>query len=240
MFKIAICDDVEDVCSELKTMIIDMKDSLICGGIIIDIFFSGEALLENIVENPYDLIFLDIELGEINGVEVGHIIREQMEDYITKIIYISSKDIYDRQLFDVQPLHFLKKPIDSKKVFADIQLAMKISEKENKSFEFKSFRKTVKVPYKDILYFESKGREIFLFGTKNNYNFYGNIKSLEEVLPKFFIHPNRSYFVNYEFITCFKFEELIMTDGSIIPISRNKRKEIRELQLVFERKGQLK
>ena len=86
MFKIAICDDVEDVCSELKTMIIDMKDSLICGGIIIDIFFSGEALLENIVENPYDLIFLDIELGEINGVEVGHIIREQMEDYITKII----------------------------------------------------------------------------------------------------------------------------------------------------------
>ena len=178
--------------------------------------------------------------GEINGVEVGHIIREQMEDYITKIIYISSKDIYDRQLFDVQPLHFLKKPIDSKKVFADIQLAMKISEKENKNFEFKSFRKTVKVPYKDILYFESKGREIFLFGTKNNYNFYGNIKSLEEALPKFFIHPNRSYFVNYAFITCFKFEELIMTDGSIIPISRNKRKEIRELQLVFERKGQLK
>ena len=240
MFKIAICDDVEDVCSELKTMIIDMKDSLIRGDIIIDTFYSGEALLENIEESPYDLIFLDIELGEINGVEVGHIIREQMEDYITKIIYISSKDIYDRQLFDVQPLHFLKKPIDSKKVFADIQLAMKISEKENKNFEFKSFRKTVKVPYKDILYFESKGREIFLFGTKNNYNFYGNIKSLEEVLPKFFIHPNRSYFVNYEFITCFKFEELIMTDGSIIPISRNKRKEIRELQLVFERKGQLK
>lgn len=93
MFKIAICDDVEDVCSELKTMIIDMKDSLICGDIIIDTFYSGEALLENIEESPYDLIFLDIELGEINGVEVGHIIREQMEDYITKIIYISSKDM---------------------------------------------------------------------------------------------------------------------------------------------------
>ena len=63
MFKIAICDDVEDVCSELKTMIIDMKDSLICGDIIIDTFYSGEALLENIEESPYDLIFLDIELG---------------------------------------------------------------------------------------------------------------------------------------------------------------------------------
>lgn len=235
MFKIAVCDDVASVCNELKTMIMDMKNDLICKEITIDTFYSGEALIDNIKEeNLYDLIFLDIELGKINGVEVGHIIRKQMEDYVTKIIYISSKDIYDRQLFDVQPLHFLKKPIDSKKVFDDIQLAMKISEKENRNFEFKSFRNTIKVPYRDILYFESRGRKVFLMGTKNNYIFYGNINSLEEVLPKFFIHPNRSYFVNYEFVTCFKFEELIMTDGSIIPISRNKRKEIRELQLIFE------
>ena len=238
MFKIAVCDDVASVCNELKTMIMDMKNDLICKEITIDTFYSGEALIDNIKEeNLYDLIFLDIELGKINGVEVGHIIRKQMEDYVTKIIYISSKDIYDRQLFDVQPLHFLKKPIDSKKVFDDIQLAMKISEKENRNFEFKSFRNTIKVPYRDILYFESRGRKVFLMGTKNNYIFYGNIKDLEEVLPKFFIHPNRSYFVNYEFITCFKFEELIMTDGSIIPISRNKRKEIRELQLIFESRG---
>ena len=238
MFKIAICDDVPSVCSDLKTMIMDMKNDLICKEITIDTFYSGEALIDNIKEeNLYDLIFLDIELGKINGVEVGHIIRKQMEDYVTKIIYISSKDIYDRQLFDVQPLHFLKKPIDSKKIFDDIQLAMKISEKENRNFEFKSFRNTIKVPYRDILYFESRGRKVFLVGTKNNYTFYGNIKDLEEVLPKFFIHPNRSYFVNYEFVTCFKFEELIMTDGSIIPISRNKRKEIRELQLIFESRG---
>ena len=238
MFKIAVCDDVASVCNELKTMIMNMKNDLICKEITIDTFYSGEALIDNIKEeNLYDLIFLDIELGKINGVEIGHIIRKQMEDYVTKIIYISSKDIYDRQLFDVQPLHFLKKPIDSKKVFDDIQLAMKISEKENRNFEFKSFRNTIKVPYRDILYFESRGRKVFLVGTKNNYTFYGNINSLEEVLPKFFIHPNRSYFVNYEFVTCFKFEELIMTDGSVIPISRNKRKEIRELQLVFERKG---
>ena len=238
MFKIAICDDVPSVCSDLKAMIMDMKNDLICKEITIDTFYSGEALIDNIKEeNLYDLIFLDIELGKINGVEVGHIIRKQMEDYVTKIIYISSKDIYDRQLFDVQPLHFLKKPIDSKKVFDDIQLAMKISEKENRNFEFKSFRNTIKVPYRDILYFESRGRKVFLVGTKNNYTFYGNIKDLEEVLPKFFIHPNRSYFVNYEFVTCFKFEELIMTDGSVIPISRNKRKEIRELQLIFESRG---
>ena len=242
MFKIAVCDDIKATCDELKKIILSKAKEVLHENISVDIFYSGDALISDIGEgNLYDLIFLDIELGgKINGVEIGHIIRDEMDDYITQIVYISSKNNYDRQLFDVQPLHFLQKPIDVSKLLNDIRLAIKISGKGNKIFEFKNLRNTVKVPYKDILYFESKGREIFLFGTKNNYNFYGNIKSLEEVLPKFFIHPNRSYFVNYEFITCFKFEELIMTDGSIIPISRNKRKEIRELQLVFERKGQLK
>ena len=104
--------------------------------IIIDIFYGGEALIDSIKENGnYDLIFLDIELGKINGVEIGHIIREDMEDYVTKIIYISSKSGYDRQLFEVQPLHFLQKPLDEEKVLKDVLLALKILGKENQVFE---------------------------------------------------------------------------------------------------------
>ena len=117
MFKIAICDDVPVVCSEIKDIIMNLEDKAKYPKIEVGIFQSGEALIDSInEEGPYDLLFLDIELGEINGVEIGHIIREQMEDYVTKIVYISSKDIYDRQLFDVQPLHFIKKPIDPEKV----------------------------------------------------------------------------------------------------------------------------
>ena len=181
---------------------------------------------------------MDIELGgKINGVEVGHIIRDEMDDYTTQIVYISSKNNYDRQLFDVQPLHFLQKPIDVSKLLNDIRLAIKISGKGNKIFEFKNLRNTVKVPYKDILYFESKGREISLVSCKMKYTFYDNIKNLSKVLPDFFIYPHRSYLVNYGLIACFKFEELIMSNGDIIPISRNKRKEIRNLQMIFEKKG---
>ena len=239
MFKIAICDDVMETCDEIKSIILNMEKGVFCEEVSVSIFHSGEALILDLKEGVlFDLIFLDIELGEkMNGVNVGHIIREEMDNYETQIIYISSKSTYDRQLFDVQPLHFLQKPILADKVVRDIKLAVKISQKENKLFEFKSFRNTVTVPYKDILYFESKGREVLLVGTKNSHTFYGNIQSLIEVLPDFFIHPNRSYLVNYEFVTCFKFGKLVMANGSIISISRNRRKEIREQQLVFERKG---
>lgn len=240
MFKIAICDDIKSTCDEIKDIILNISKGNLSENISIDIFYSGEALISDIreEENLYDLIFLDIELGgKINGVEVGRIIRGEMDDYITQIVYISSKNNYDRQLFDVQPLHFLQKPIDVIKIENDIKLAIKISRKENKFFELKKLRNIIKVPYKDILYFESRGREIILVSCKTQYIFYNNINSLSKMLPDFFIYPHRSYLVNYELITCFKFEELVMSNGDVIPISRNKRKEIRNLQLMFERKG---
>lgn len=240
MFKIAICDDIKSTCDEIKDIILNISKGTLSENISIDIFYSGEALISDIreEENLYDLIFLDIELGgKINGVEVGRIIRGEMDDYITQIVYISSKNNYDRQLFDVQPLHFLQKPIDVLKIENDIKLAIKISGKENRFFEFKNLRNITKVPYKDILYFESRGREIILVSCKTQHIFYNNIHSLSKILPDFFIYPHRSYLVNYELITCFKFEELVMSNGDVIPISRNKRKEIRNLQLMFERKG---
>ena len=240
MFKIAICDDIKPTCDEIKDIILNISKGNLSENISIDIFYSGEALISDIreEENLYDLIFLDIELGgKINGVEVGRIIRGEMDDYITQIVYISSKNNYDRQLFDVQPLHFLQKPIDVIKIENDIKLAIKISRKENKFFELKKLRNIIKVPYKDILYFESRGREIILVSCKTQYIFCNNINSLSKMLPDFFIYPHRSYLVNYELITCFKFEELVMSNGDVIPISRNKRKEIRNLQLMFERKG---
>lgn len=239
MFKIAVCDDIKSTCDEIKDIILSTVKGNLCENISVDIFYSGDALISDIREkNLYDLIFLDIELGgSINGVEVGHIIRDEMDDCITQIVYISSKNNYDRQLFEVQPLHFLQKPIDVSKLLNDIRLAIKISGKENRIFEFKNLRNTVKVPYKDILYFESKGREISLVSCKMQYTFYDNIKNLSKVLPDFFIYPHRSYLVNYGLIAYFKFEELIMSNGDIIPISRSKRKEIRNLQMVFEKKG---
>ena len=71
---------------------------------------------------------------------------------------------------------------------------------------------------------------------RKKHTFYDSIQNLIRILPDFFIYPHRSYLVNYELVTCFKFEELIMSNGDIIPISRNKRNEIRDLQALFERK----
>lgn len=235
MIRIAICDDVVEICTELESIILDFQKQ-ICEELTVDVFYSGEELISYVKKgNNFDLIFLDIEVGKINGVEVGHFIRDELHDYITKIVYISSKSSYDRQLFDVQPLHFLPKPLDRKKVINDINLAIVLLEKENKTFSFKSNNQIYRLPIKNIIYFESIGRQIKLISVSETFYFYGTIDAIREQFTKSrFIMPHRSYLVNYDNVTTIKKEEIKMCNGDIVPISRLKVKEVRDFQITYE------
>ena len=116
MIKIAICDDFKDIVAQVNEHLVEYQQ---LRNIELDIksFFSAEDLLDYLQSNHCDLIILDIELVEMNGVELGHKIRTELNDNIIKIVYISGKNCYDRQLFDVQQLNFLQKPIDKEKLF---------------------------------------------------------------------------------------------------------------------------
>ncbi|MGB4438352.1 MAG: LytTR family DNA-binding domain-containing protein [Sedimentibacter sp.] len=235
MIRIAVCDDVYAVCSELENIILDFQKQT-NEELTVESFYSGEDLIKYIKnENTLDLIFLDIELGKINGVEVGQVIRCELEDYITKIVYISSKNSYDRQLFEVQPLHFLSKPLNREKVIKDLQLAIKILEKENKMFSFKIGQQIYKIPVKEIIYFESIRREIKLVSIKETLYFYDTMDDVYKRLSKNrFIKPHRSYIVNYNNVLSIKKDEIKVCNGDTIPLSRLNMKEIKEFQIAYE------
>lgn len=236
MVRIAVCDDAVEICSELENIILDYDKQL-----PVDVFYSGEELIKYIKDgNNFDLIFLDIEIGKINGVEVGHFIRDELNDHITKIVYISSKSGYDRQLFDVQPLNFLPKPLDRKKIIQNIKLTATLLEKENKTFSFKIGNEIYRLPIKEIIYFESAGRQIKLISTNEVYRFYGRIDSVsEQLFASRFIVPHRSYIVNYDNIKIIEKDSIKMINGDIIPVSRTKTKDVREMQIKYEEDNSL-
>ncbi len=240
MIRIAVCDDVDAICSELENIILDFQKQ---EGIklTVEAYPSGETFINDLKKGyKYELIFLDIEIGKINGVEVGHYIRDELKDYMTKIVYISSKTGYDRQLFDVQPFNFLPKPLDREKVISVIKLAIKFFEIENNIFSFKTGTQTHRVPVRDIVYFENIGRQIKLVSLNDIFYFYGTADSVREQLPKSrFIMPHRSYIVNYDNVLTIKKDEIEMCNGDIIPISRLKAKEVREFQIAYEEENNL-
>ncbi len=167
MFKIAICDDNKYVCGQIEQIIYHYSEQS-NAKIDIEVFYDGKDLfcfIEN--EHYFDLIFLDIELKSTTGIEVGTKIRNKLDDYISKIVFISSKSGYERQLFDVQPLNFLDKPIDKDKLIKCIDLALKLLDKEKKIFKYKVRKEYKQIAFQDILYFENKLRKVKIV---NGYN----------------------------------------------------------------------
>jgi len=91
MLKVGICDDEPTVCTKIKDIIFKYS-KLNSKKIEVDVFNSGEELYEYLLDDYcLDIIFLDIELDELDGIEVGKKIREEFKNELTRIVYISSK-----------------------------------------------------------------------------------------------------------------------------------------------------
>ena len=235
MLNIAICDDNNSICSEVEQIILAYSKQLPVK-IEIEVFTSGEEMLHYIkYEHPFDLIFLDIELDTTTGIKVGETIREEFDDHVSKIVFITSKQGYEKQLFDIQPLFFLPKPIKSDKIEKSIDLAIKILDIDNKSFEYKKDYDIVKVNIKDILYFEKEGRKIKIITHTSTDYFNDTLSGVQSRLPHTFLEPHGSFLVNFEKITRLTKDFIIMINKKEIPVSQRNMKHIRDMLLTGEK-----
>ena len=97
--RIAVCEDEPVICSQIQELLEQTAEDLnaVCR---IDSFYTGETLCEEIEHEGYDLIFLDIELPKMNGIDVARYIRETLGDEIMQIAYVSAKQEYAMELFE--------------------------------------------------------------------------------------------------------------------------------------------
>ena len=110
MYYIAICDDETFTCSAIEQQLLDLSEKANIP-MQVDVFYSGNGFI-NYLRNKiqYDILFLDIELQDINGIEIARYLRNSMNDEHIQIIYISSKTEYALKLFKNRPMDFLVKP----------------------------------------------------------------------------------------------------------------------------------
>jgi len=234
MVYVAICDDEIIIGAELERALIDIfnKLSVKCE---IDVFFSGEELSAMIEAGThYDLIFLDIEFAQskINGVDVGRRIRDIHNNYMVSIVYISRVKSYALELFDIQPLNFLIKPLKHEKIEDVIKKYIKASALWARDFIYKIGHDTHKAQIKDIIYIESYGKKLRLhLANGQNEEFYGSIKEVyQEQLKRFdFLFIHSSYIVNYDYVTALKFNHVMLIDRlTPLPISKHRKNEVRQ------------
>ena len=83
-----------------------------------------------------DLLFLDIELINTDGIKVGNFIREEMENMETDIVYISSNSSYAMNLFRLQPIDFLIKPLTEERIEEVMLRAIKQYARKRQMFDY--------------------------------------------------------------------------------------------------------
>lgn len=228
MYTIGICDDGENVCIAIEKMLLQYAKER---NIRVDtnVWYSGEGLRDYLeAGNHLDILFLDIELFKMTGIEVGNYIRKQLDDMGMQIVYISGKASYAQQLFKTQPLDFLVKPILQAQINETMEMAVRIIKKKEERFEFQQGKEYYYVPMGDIVYFGSEGRKIKVVTMKSTFEFYGRLKEIAKRLSEEFIVIHQSYIVNREYVFRYTYEMVELVDGTILTISLANRKLVRD------------
>ena len=228
MYNIGICDDGENICTSIETMLLQYaREKKI--QVDTNVWYTGEGLRDYLVSGGYlDILFLDIELFKMTGIEVGAYIRNQLDNMGLQIVYISGKSSYAQQLFKTQPLDFLVKPILQEQINEVMDLALKIAKKRNERFEFQQGKDYYYIPMGDIVYLESKGRKVKVVTMKAAFDFYGKLKNVAKGLPENFIAIHQSYIINKEYVFRYTYEMVELVDGTILTISLANRKLVRD------------
>lgn len=237
MIRVAVCDDFPETVTQVNEYLVEYQQ---LRDVKLDIksFYNAEELWEYLRRNPCDLVILDIELVKMNGVELGQLIRTELNDHTMKIVYISAKDCYDRQLFEVQPLNFLPKPIDKEKLFKMIDLTIDLLRDTERFFVFENKQGTFRIRFNDIIYFESSDHDIKIAAVSGNYEFKSSLSEvLKQLSDSRFLQVHRSYIINYSNANHIKYEEIIMSNGDAIPVGRDRRKDVRKIISEWEDVG---
>lgn len=228
---VAVCDDYLPVCSQIEDILVSIFNELSIK-YDIDVFNSGKVLCDEMLRTNYDIVFLDIQLPEMNGVDIGGYIRDKLKNEVVQIAYISAREEYAMELFDYRPINFLVKPITYEKIRKVIDKYLVISEQDNHIFTYKKGYEFFKIPMSDILYFENNNRKVSIVTKDSVDEFYDSMENIYSVvkLNKFlFIH--KSTIVNYRYIKKLSYEQVTMTDGRVFSISQSRRKSIREMHM---------
>ena len=230
--RIAICDDertyikkIENDINSLKTHENEFEFSE---------FESGEAFISGFSKDKYDLIILDIEMNDLNGLQTAEFLRQIDKNVI--LIFMTGYDKFVYQGYEVNAFRYILKnqpePIYLKQLSDTIQ-------------EYYRNKKYIKVVDNDIekelltvdiLYIEVYSHQIVIHTFNKEYYQKGKLSDYEKMLEEcLFVRSDKSVLINITNIDYIKKNQVFMKNGKILYVSRNHLEKITKAFLKFSR-----
>ena len=223
MLNVVLCDDNNEFLSYMEDIIkkIAIENEF---NINIKTYLSGESVLFDLEESIHDIdiIFIDVLMGDITGIDVAAKMRELESK--AQIIFITSTKAHVFDALDFMPLHYLIKEEVNEEIIKKIFMkAINLSKKNKKGiFVYKVGHEKRYKKYEDIIFFEIRNRVVNINCQGNIVEeFYSTMDNLEKQLHyKQFVRIHRSYMINIEKVLSFDGKNVLLRNGIELPVGR--------------------
>ena len=232
---IAICDDEKGACLVIEELVRKADSDA-----EISVFTNPDELLN--AEDLFDLVFLDIQMDEMTGIDAAKRLRTRETQ--PEIVFISAVQEYVFDAFDVEAFHYLIKPVDPAK-FAKVydRVKMRIADKKKILLEteeaailsVKSKTRQYSLKMTDVLYVENQLKKLLIHTKEETIDLYGAMKDIEAQTGDGFFRCHRGYLVNLGHIKSYSKDEILLDNGERIMIAKERYPEFIKAYMHFLR-----
>ena len=232
MLHIAICDDDKNaqgrLAEEIKDWAADKNVE-----VALKYYDSAEAFIMSWPEVPCDLVFLDIKMKNMDGVQLAGNIRKK--DKAIMIVFVTSFRQYSLYGYNVEALNYLIKPVSASKLLPTLDRAYMIYNSRRNSFFIAAKGKDqCKIFFDDIYCISMSAHYAEIFTVDTSYTVRKSAREIDKMLPEYFVRCHRSHVVNIFKLERICGNSLVLLNQKELPLSRNNAKQVKNAFINFQ------
>lgn len=231
--QIGICDDEEIFLECLKEQI-DLQLQFTGIKYKLHVFSNGNNLLNISEKLVLDIVFLDIEMPLINGLEVASSLRET--NPFIHIIFVTNREDLVFSSFKYRPFRFIRKQRIAEELPEAISHIAKVMKEENQYYTINICNSVKQIKISDILYFESLKHDIYIHTQSEKIRIKSNLTKIEkEMYIHGFIRVHSGYLVNYKYIYSINKGDIVLNNQTTVPLSRHRVESVKQKLQLYAR-----
>ncbi len=227
VISVAVCDDDETMLPIIAGVV---QATFPAEGATVETFSSAKQFCDRMEEKGFDLLFLDIDMPETDGIELGLKLRNAKRNI--DIVYVSEREDRVFESFKVHPFGFVRK----RNFLKDIRSVAKLWLDSREAvpadkFVIEGTKGSLAVQLSEIIYIESmkKTQYVHIKGVEEPFEASSSLEKFLELFSGYgFLQPHKSFLVNYIYIRYIDKNEITLTTGEFIPVSRRRLEILRE------------
>ena len=227
--KIYMCDDEPKMLEDMKRKVQESNNKG-----VVKAFTSGIELINELKKEICDILLLDIDMPDINGMDVAEWLLKLEKRPL--LIFVTSHDelVYDS--FQYHPFGFVRKSYFDNEIKKVLDDAVKALESNTKYFNFRTEGKDIRVLLSEISYFEADGNYLKMFTDGKEYRFRSTVTAIENSLyGQGFIRIHKGFLVNQSAVRILSGDEAHLVDGTVLPMGKTYVDEARKQLMRYMR-----